>query len=208
MAWRSLTLEGCLVRLEPLTDAHVDALMAISTAHPEVYRFTSTPVDALQAEQYFATAFRGREQGSALPFAVIERASGEVVGSTRLTELHWHDRNCELGYTWYDPRLFGTGVNAECKYLMLSAAFEYLELIRVQIHTDTRNEASQRAIRSLGARYEGVLRRHKIAKDGYVRDTMVFAITDLDWPDAKERIEGRLRRRGVEPVPLARALQR
>jgi RimJ/RimL family protein N-acetyltransferase len=193
-------LEGSLVRLVPLAEEHIEALLAISRATPDEFQLTSTPVTDEQAESYFGTAFEEREAGRAYPFAVLSAATGEVLGSSRFADIRWQHRNCELGYTWFRPELHRTGVNIECKLLMLSLAFDTLGFIRVQIHTDKRNERSQRAIEALGATREGVLRRHMIAKDGFVRDTVVYSVVDQDWPAVRERLAERLRRRGVEPL--------
>ena len=194
-----IRLVGAVVTLEPLVREHIPDLLAIGREDPEAYRYTSTPIDEVQAERYFAKAFSERESGRALPFAVRSVASGRIVGTTRLADYLPLYRNCELGYTWFRTDLFGEGYNVDSKYLLLRYAFEHLRLVRVQIHTDTRNTVSQRAIRALGASYEGILRRHMIVKDGYVRDTMVFSITDHDWPGVFRHLESRLKKRGVEP---------
>lgn len=193
-------LGGSVVELEPLTEEHIGDLMEIARADPEVYRFTSTPVTEAEREHYFARAFAERDEGTALPFAVRARAGGDLVGTTRLADYVPRYRNCELGYTWFRADLFGEGFNTDSKYVLLRYAFEELGLIRVQIHTDTRNVSSQRAIRALGAKFEGVLRRHMIVKEGWVRDTMVFAITDLAWPSVRDHLAARLQRRGREPT--------
>jgi len=185
-------LEGPLVRLRPLETRDVEPLTAIALAHPHEYRWTSTPATHEQADAYFARAFREMDEGSSWVVAVEEQPSGRLLGSTRLTEIEPRHRRCELGFTWYRPDVFNTGVNVDCKRLMLAHAFDDLDLVRVQIHTDVRNVRSQRAIRALGARYEGVLRRHMITKDGEIRDTMVFAVTDEDWPLVRARLEERL----------------
>ncbi|MCC6309563.1 MAG: GNAT family N-acetyltransferase [Trueperaceae bacterium] len=187
-------LTGELVRLEPLTWEHVPALLEIAYAYPDEFRLTSTPTNDAEAEAYFGAVLRQRAAGEAHPVAVVDGA-GRVVGTSRLSEVNFKHRRCELGFSWYDPALFQSGVNIESKLLLLTFAFEALGLLRVQIHTDTRNVRSQRAILALGARFEGVLRRHQVAKDGYVRDTMVYAITDLDWPEVEARLRERLARR-------------
>ena len=193
-------LRGALVDHEPLESRHIPALMEIARRDPHAYRYTSTPIDVEQRDRYFAKAFKTRDAGTSIPLVVLDRASGEILGTTRLADYMPTYRNCELGYTWFRTDLFGEGFNVDSKYQLLRYAFEHLELVRVQIHTDTRNEPSQRAIRALGARFEGVLRRHMIVKDGWVRDTMVFGITDLEWTGVRAHLEGRLRKRGVEPV--------
>lgn len=187
-------LTGELVRLEPLTWEHVPALLEIAYAYPDEFRLTSTPTNDAEAEAYFGAVLRQRAAGEAHPVAVVDGA-GRVVGTSRLSEVNFKHRRCELGFSWYDPALFQSGVNIESKLLLLTFAFEALGLLRVQIHTDTRNVRSQRAILALGARFEGVLRRHQVAKDGYVRDSMVYAITDLDWPEVEARLRERLARR-------------
>ena len=189
------SLDGRVVRLRPLTRADVAPLTAIAFAHPHEYRLTSTPATPEQADTYFARAFDDMAAGRATVVGVVDRGSGELVGCSRLTEIDLRHRRCELGYTWYRPDVFNSGVNVDCKRLLLAHAFDTLGLVRVQIHTDVRNFRSQRAIRALGARYEGVLRRHMTTKDGRVRDTMVFAVTDEDWPQVAHILDERLTRR-------------
>ena len=194
------TLTGSVDRLAPLEPAHVEPLMRIALAAPELYRFTSTPVTAAQRDAYFETAFEERDTGDAYPFVVLSRADGRVIGTTRFADVDRRHRNVELGYTWYSTAAMGTAVNIECKYLMLRYAFEALDLLRVQIHTDTRNERSRRAIVGLGATYEGVLRRHQQLDDGFVRDTIVYAITDHDWDAVRRHLEAKLETRGGEAL--------
>lgn len=188
-------VEGALVRLRPLSEDDVAPLTEIALSHAHEYRLTSTPASEDQVGPYFGRAFSEMASGTALVVAVLARADGRLLGTSRLTDIEERHRRCELGYTWYRPEVFNTGVNVECKLLLLAHAFETLGLVRVQIHTDVRNLRSQRAIRALGARYEGVLRRHMITKQGQVRDTMVFAVTDEDWPHVKRRLQDRLARR-------------
>lgn len=187
-------LSGTLIDLVPLTREHIPALLDIAYANVDEYRLTSTPANPTQAETYFRMAFEEVAAATAHVVAVIDR-QGTILGTSRLTELVARHRRCELGFTWYHPSVFNSGVNVECKLLLLGFAFEALGLNRVQLHTDTRNLRSQRAIRALGASYEGVLRRHMVAKDGYVRDSMVFAITDVTWPTVKHQLGERLQRK-------------
>lgn len=193
------TLQGRIVRLVPLERDHIPALYEIACTEPERYRFTSTPVTPEQCERYFGRALHERETGIGLPFTVLSADGSQVLGTSRFTDIRAQHRNAELGYTWYRGDAIGTAVNSECKYLMFRYAFEELGLLRVEIHADTRNERSQAAIRAVGGVFEGVLRRQQITKDGYVRDTMVFSVTDLDWPAVKTMLERRLRSKGVEP---------
>lgn len=198
MSRHPLVLEGRLVRLEPLGPQHIAPLMAIAEAHPDDFRYTSTPANAVEAESYFARAFSERDAGLAYPFAIT--LQGEVVGTSRYAAIHTTNRNCEIGFTWLSPEVRGTAVNLESKYLMLTNAFEIMALLRVYLYTDARNERSQRAIRKLGAVYEGTLRAERVMKDGFVRDTQVFSILSGEWPGIKAGLERRL-----EAYPLADA---
>lgn len=191
-------LEGQLVRLEPMMPEHIEPLMKISKTWPQEYELTSTPVTDEQADIYFATAFAEREAGRAYPFTIFHRGSGELIGSSRFADIRWPHRNCEVGYTWFRPDMLRSGANVECKLLMLGLAFETLKWVRVQIHTDTRNLRSQRAIEAVGGVFEGVLRRHMITKYGFIRDTRVYSIVDIEWPQVRERLRGRLRAHGIE----------
>lgn len=192
MIQHPLVLEGRILRLEPLQEVHIEPLMAIARATPEVFQYTSTPVTDAQCDVYFEKAFSTRERGSAYPFVMLEQPSGNVIGTTRYADIMWGYRNCELGYTWISPEAQGTGANVESKYLMLRYAFETLQFVRVYLHTDTRNKHSQRAIKRLGAVYEGILRNHMIVKNGYIRDTMIFSIIQDEWPEVKRKLGLRL----------------
>ncbi|MEM6429205.1 MAG: GNAT family protein [Deinococcota bacterium] len=188
-----LVLEGEVVKLIPLTREHIPALLEISFAYPDYFQYTSTPTHERYVEPYFNKAFSTKDKGSAYPFVIIYKPSGQIVGTTRYADILWDYRNLELGYSWLHPDMQGTAVNIESKYVMLKHVFEVMNFVRVQIHTDARNVQSQEAIKRLGAVYEGTLRRHMIQKNNYVRDTVVFAITDIDWQTgAKEIIEARL----------------
>lgn len=189
----SAVLQGEVVRLEPLEANHIPALMAIAKAHPESFRFTSTPVTDAQAEAYFARAFGERDKGLAYPFVIKSRSTGEVIGSSRFADIRWGHRNCELGYTWLDPAFHGSAANLDSKLLMLGYAFETLDFLRVYFYTDSRNEQSQWAIRALGAFQEGVLRCHMVNKDGFIRDSILFSIIFREWPELKPRLEEKLR---------------
>lgn len=185
-----LVLRGRVVTLEPLEAQHIAPLMGIAEARPQDFLYTSTPTNAGEAESYFARAFREREQGLAYPFVIL--LAGEVVGSSRYAAIEQTNRNCEIGFTWLDPKVRGTAVNLETKYLMLAYAFEVLHFLRVYLYTDARNLRSQRAIRKLGAVYEGTLRAERVMKDGFIRDTQVFSILDHEWPEVKRGLYARL----------------
>jgi len=198
-----LILEGDVVRLEPLTEVHIPALLEISFAHSELYQYTSTPTHEQYVEPYFNKAFSTKAAGEAYPFVTIFKPENRIVGTTRFADIRWDYRNLELGYSWLHPDMQGTAVNIESKYLMLRYVFEAMDFVRVQIHTDSRNVQSQEAIKRLGAVYEGTLRRHMIQKNNYVRDTVVYSITDLDWQSGtKEYLETRLKHKMSQMQPV------
>jgi RimJ/RimL family protein N-acetyltransferase len=131
----------------------------------------------------------GQAQGTDLPFAVIHQETGRAVGCTRYMAIQRQHRGLEIGGTWYAPAHQRTGVNTECKFLLLRHAFEMLGCLRVQLKTDLRNERSQKAIERIGAIKEGVLRKCLIMPDGYARSTVVYSILDDEWPGVKGRLE-------------------
>lgn len=189
-----VTLEGLHVRLEPLSAAHVDGLLAAGE-DPEIWRYL--PIGGFarraDAEAFVAVAERGRSSGTELPFAIVRREDGRIVGSTRYLDVRPRDRALEIGWTWLSREVWRTPVNTECKLLLLRHAFEDLGAHRVQLKTDLRNLRSQRAIERIGGVREGVLRRHMTLHDGHVRDTVLFSLVDAEWPAAKARLEARLR---------------
>ena len=177
--------------LQPLEPQHIPELTRIALAHPREFALTSTPTSERASEAYFAKALKTMNANEAHVFAMLT-PDAQIIGTTRYTDIDWHNKNCELGYTWFDPKHFGSAVNVESKLLLLRHLFEELEFLRVQINVDTRNERSQHAIRALGAQFEGTLRSHKFSKDGYRRDTHVFSIIAADWIEVKVGLESRL----------------
>jgi N-acetyltransferase len=185
-----VTLQGRHVRLEPLAIAHAADL--VSVAEPELFRFFAGPVPAEQSLESLEAYVRERiEPKTWIPFAIVWRDTERAVGTTTFLDIRPDDRGLEIGSTWIGKSFQRTAVNPESKYLMLRHAFEDLAAIRVQLKCDLRNTQSQRAIEKLGARREGVLRKHKILEDGYIRDTVMYSITDEDWPELKSALEAR-----------------
>ncbi len=188
------TLEGNHVRLEPLAARHVPELVQ-AVQDPEVWRYLGAiphPRTSEDMQRFVAIALAARDQGTELPFAIVERAGGRAVGSTRYMDIRAAHRGLEIGWTWIAPAFQRTAVNTECKLLLLTHAFESLGCLRVQLKTDLRNLRSQAAIERLGAVKEGVLRRHIVYHDGYVRDSVLYSITDAEWPALKPRLAARL----------------
>lgn len=194
---KAVTLVGSVARLEPLGPQHLDGLCTAG-ADPAIWQWL--PEDATTSRaamsRWLDAALAQRDAGIQQPFAIIARARGAVVGSTRYLEIMSQDHTIEIGWTWLAIEAQRTAVNTECKYLLLRHAFEQLGAMRVQLKTDLRNIRSQQAIARLGAVREGVLRKHRIVQGNYQRSTVVFSIIDDEWPAVKARLEGWL------PAPL------
>jgi N-acetyltransferase len=185
-------LIGRHVEMLPLRAEHAPGLWEAGK-FPEIWAYFRDPVTSLRGmEEWIATALRDRDQNGAMPYAVRDRHSGDLVGSTRLFDIQPGNRNGEIGYTWYTPAAQRTSVNTECKLLLLSHAFGPMDCLRIQFKTCARNVASQKAIERLGAVKEGALRDHIVCHDGYVRTSVYYSILQREWPVVKKRLEGSL----------------
>lgn len=195
MEVKPVVLEGKHVRLEPMTEAHVPALAEIGVRQKfwdfMVYGDMETENDM---RGWVMDILPGVEKGTDFPFVVTHLASGRIAGATRYLNIMPNDRGLEIGGTWYGLDFQRTAVNTECKYLLLTHAFEALDCIRVQLKTDSRNERSQKAIERIGAKKEGVLRNHMILPDGYFRHSVFYSILESEWGDVKKRLQDMLDR--------------
>jgi RimJ/RimL family protein N-acetyltransferase len=182
-------LEGRGVTLLPLALSHVDGLGA-AASDGELWNlwYTSVPHPD-QTADYVRTALELQAAHNALPFVVIENATRAVIGTTRYCNIDNRNQRLEIGYTWYAKRFQRTGVNTECKLLLLRHAFEQLGAIAVEFRTHWINHASRNAIARLGAKQDGVLRQHHKNADGSYRDTVVFSIINSEWPMVKNHLE-------------------
>jgi RimJ/RimL family protein N-acetyltransferase len=188
-----ITLDGAVVRLEPLALAHLHGLITVGL-DPELWRFTTSRVRSPRdMRDYVEQALAEQRVGASMPFATIDRASGRVIGSTRFGNITPDHRRVEIGWTWVARDLQRTVVNTEAKYLMLRHAFEVWGCIRVELKTSALNARSRRAILRIGATEEGILRQHMINADATLRDTVYFSILDREWPAVQEHLETRLR---------------
>jgi N-acetyltransferase len=186
-----VTLEGLVVRLEPLHHDHTKLFWDVAQHNLEdIFRWIpyemKTPADF---EKVASIAFAEQERGQSIVFATVERNSGRVIGSTRFMNIDRVNRRVEIGSTWIASAWHRTGVNSEAKYLMLRHAFEVWQCMRVELKTDALNQRSRNAILRIGAKEEGTLRRHLVTSTGRVRDTIYFSILDNEWPTAKTRLE-------------------
>jgi RimJ/RimL family protein N-acetyltransferase len=185
-------LEGAAVRLEPLGPHHLGGLCEVGL-DPALWRFTVSHVlDRAAMERYLETALDERRAGTALPFATVWRETGQVIGSTRFGNASAANRRVEIGWTWLARPWQRTRANTEAKYLMLRHAFDHWGCARVELKTSALNERSRAAILRIGAREEGILRRHMVNDDGSPRDSVYFSIIAEEWPEVKRRLEGLL----------------
>ena len=186
------SLQGALVTLRLLKESDSDALVE-AARDGELWQlpFTVVPSETT-VQSYIAKALQGFEAGTVLPFAVTLAASGKVIGSTRFWKIDRENRKVEIGHTWYAKSWQRTGVNTECKALMLKHAFEELQCIRVQFTTDVLNERSHEAILRLGAVHEGTIRNERIMPNGRKRTSLRFSIIDEEWPEVRNKLMARL----------------
>ena len=193
------TLEGALVRLEPLTHGHVAALAIAAEEDRASYDFTLVPRGA-DVDDYVEAQFSRMEQGL-VPFAQIRCADGHAVGCTAFWDpRYWPGsdrlRAIEIGFTWLAASAQGSGINAEAKLLMMGFAFEQLGVSRVDLKTDARNERSRQAILRLGATFEGVLRQWSMSwapgEDGQLRDSAMYSVLADEWPVVRQHLTARV----------------
>jgi RimJ/RimL family protein N-acetyltransferase len=197
-------LTGQHLRLEPLQHGHVPGLLVAASGGGELYRWSPVPQDEAGVRRYVETAVAARDAGQAVPFAVVRMTDDAVIGSTRFFDLGywpWPDRRqhtgpdtCEIGYTWLSRDAIRTGANTEMKRLMLTHAFEVWQVRSVCLHTDARNQRSRDAMQRIGARFEGVLRSHRLGADLNPRDSARFSITAAEWPSVRLRLDELARR--------------
>jgi N-acetyltransferase len=192
---KPVTLTGRLVRLEPLSEAHVPDL-AVVGQDDSLWAYIPYPPVHSEADMraWVRDLLARQAKGTDLPFAVVHKEMGRAIGASRYLDIQPANRAVEIGGSWYGRDYQRTAVNTESKYLLLGHAFDDLGCIRVQFKTDRRNERSQRAIERLGAVREGLLRHSSIMPDGYVRDSVYYSILAEEWPGVKVKLEAMLAR--------------
>ncbi len=189
-----VTLEGELVRLEPLSLAHLPDL-ALVGLDPAIWRLTiARPTDEAGIRAWIEAALANAERRLEVPFATVDRASGRAIGSTRFLSIVPEHRRLEIGWTWVGRAWQRTGANREAKLLQLTHAFETLGANRVEFKTDSRNEASRNALLGIGATFEGIFRDHMVMPEPPLRSSAYFSVIRPEWPEVKARLEADLRR--------------
>src|SRR5258706_3378148 len=189
-----LTLEGSVVRLEPLRSEHTEMFWEASKdALDDIFQWIPYRMKTRDDFQNLVQkAYAEQERGESVVLATVERSLGRVIGSTRFMNIDRVNRRVEIGSTWIAPAWQRTAVNTEAKDLMLRHAFEIWKCFRVELKTDALNQKSRNAILRIGAKEEGTLRRHVITWTGRVRDSVYFSILDSEWPEVKVKLEAKL----------------
>ena len=195
MEWTAPTLEGELVRLEPLSPAREKGLWEASR-DPRTWQWLSVeqPQTREEMRAYLEAAYANQADRSEFPLVTVRRADDTVVGSTRYLALRPEHRSVEIGWTWLTPDAWGTGINIEAKLLMLEHAFEGFGCLRVELKTDARNERSRGAMAALPAQFEGVHRKAMLVRGGQRRDSAWYSVIDDEWPEVRANLLRRLGR--------------
>ncbi len=193
METTKFVLDGNRVRLEPLELSHLDELWLIA-AEPEMWDLATDKMENKDdLKHYLESAIEDRENGVAVPFAIRDKVSDKIVGSTRFGNIDRTNKRTEIGWTWIGAEHRRTYVNTEMKFLMFSHAFEVWKCIRVELKTDVLNIRSRNAMLRIGAKEEGILRNHIITASGRYRDSIFFSIIESEWPAVREALESKLK---------------
>lgn len=182
-------LQGKLVRLVPLEEAHFEDLFA-AASDKRIWEFYTGDWSVRERfEHIYRDVLKARETGSVYPYVIVLRSSGEIIGSTRLMDIEKSDRRLEIGGTWLIPKFWASAINPDCKLALLTFSFETLLAKRVQLKTQHDNIRSRRAIEKIGGVFEGVIRKHMLKDDGTYRSSAYFSILDDEWPLVKQRLQ-------------------
>jgi RimJ/RimL family protein N-acetyltransferase len=183
-----LILEDELVRIEPLEEKHFELLLP-TALQTDLWRFTMQKIKSVEDfRKYFDTALKEKQQKKSYPFAYFNKQTRQYCGSTRFGNIDFNNKRVEIGWTWLNTSLHGSGFNKHCKFLLLSYGFEQLQLNRIELKTSHLNLISQKAMRKIGAVHEGVFRNHIINEDGTIRHSHYFSFIKEEWPATKENI--------------------
>ncbi len=189
-----VTLTGQFVRLEPLTEAHLDALWEVGK-DPSIWTWNPSPIETREdMRRYIELALDAQARGDVLVFATVDLASNKVIGSTRYGAIDLSNKRLEIGWTWIAPAWQRTAINTEAKLLMMRNAFNSLQCNRIEWKTDSMNERSRNAILRLGATFEGTFRQHMVTASGRLRDTVYYSVVRNEWPEVEQELIRKLNR--------------
>ena len=188
--WTAPTLEGYVVRLEPLAQTHLDGLWEASR-DPQIWRWLPIlqPSTREEMSDWLNAALEREAAGAEIPFATARRSDGVVIGSTRFLALRPEHGVVEIGWTWLSPDAWGTGANQDAKRLQLQQAFDTWGCRRVELKTDALNLPARGAMEGFGAAFEGIHRQHMLVRDGVNRDSAWYSVLDSEWPAVRRRLE-------------------
>lgn len=179
---QSYVLENKRVKLEPLTGNNSTHLLYFSLNEPNIWPFSLYPMAGEDNfKKYIAASLLSKEQQTAYPFVVYDKQFREYAGSTRFYDIQFKNNSLQLGYTWYGSKYQGTGLNKNCKYLLLEFAFETMGMERVEFRADKNNTRSIAAMQSIGCTIEGILRSNVPNANGGRRDSIVLSILKDEW---------------------------
>lgn len=185
----AIILQNERLKLEPLEEKHFPLLLPIALREPNLLQYSPSPFGSEKdLKENFKIAFEQRAEKKRYAFAIYDRSAGKYAGSTSIGNFSIKDKCLQVGWTWIAGEFQGTGLNKNCKFLLLSYIFETLQYKRVEFVTDSRNLRSQIAISSIGGKYEGELRSNIVMKDGYRRNTRIYSILQNEWPEIKGKI--------------------
>lgn len=194
-------LENDAVRLNPLHNQDIDKLLYYSEKQPELWKYSLQPANGLEnLKTYIDFALKGRKEETSYPFIVFDKRTQQIAGSTRFYDFQKNHNTAQLGYTWYGKEFQGTGINKQCKLLMLEFAFEKLDLERVEFRADAKNQRSIAAMKSIGCTVEGILRNNCAALNGR-RDSIILSILKNEWfGGVKETLKSKIEKeRNISP---------
>jgi RimJ/RimL family protein N-acetyltransferase len=191
---QNLILEDDVVRLRPLQPDDIENLVSFAENETEIWRYSSLPaIGRENMTEYIRLAVENRDRKTEFPFIVFDKITGQYAGSTRFYDIQLQNQTLQLGYTWYSERFHGTGLNKHCKMLLLSFAFEQMDMERVEFRANNLNKHSIAAMKSIGCTVEGVLRRNMRNIDGTRRDSIVLSILKDEWfGGVKENLKSKL----------------
>jgi RimJ/RimL family protein N-acetyltransferase len=181
-------LEGDLLQLEPLEEKHQEGLKDAAN-HEEIWQYMPLKGNGEHFHGWFTRSLEQMRTSEEITYVVRSKNDHRILGATAYYDIYFSHQRLSLGYTWYTPEVWGSGVNRECKLIMLQQAFADWGINRVELGADPRNIRSVQAIRKLGAEKEGLLRQHMRSQEGMLTDTLVFSILAQEWPGIKMKLE-------------------